>query len=100
MFQNSYAKRLSSVHFLRNKKIYFYVTQRYIFYQLKNPHLAFLREAIKKCPFKKIYVSKKIFFQNFYAKHLKEVHLIKVHFLEFWHNKMIYLIFRISMLSN
>ena len=66
MFQNSYAKRLSSVHFLHNKKIYFYVTQRYIiFTQLKNPHLAFLREAIKKCPFKKIYVSQKIFFSEF-----------------------------------
>ena len=65
MFQNSYAKRLSSVHFLRNKKIYFYVTQRYIFYAIKNPHLAFLREAIKKCPFKKIYVSKKNCFPEF-----------------------------------
>ena len=65
MFQNSYAKRLSSVHFMRNKKIYFYVTQDTFFTQLKNPHLAFLREAIKKCPFKKIYVSQKNFFLEF-----------------------------------
>ena len=65
MFQNSYAKRLSSVHFLHNKKIYFYVTQRYIFYAIKKSTFSFLREAIKKCPFKKIYVSKKIFFSEF-----------------------------------
>ena len=66
-------------------KVYLYHKNVHVsfFTQLKNPHLAFLREAIKKCPFKKIYVSQKNFFQNFYAKHLKEVYLIKVHFLEF-----------------
>ena len=52
MFQNSYAKRLSSVHFLRNKKIYFYMTQRYIFYAIKKSTFSF-----------------------FYAKRLKNVHL-------------------------
>ena len=51
-FQNSYAKQLTSVHFLRNKKIHFYVTQRYIFY------------AIKKSTF-----------SSFYVKRLKKVHL-------------------------
>ena len=63
MFENSYAKRLSSVHFLRNKKIYFYVTQRYIFYAIKNPHLAFLREAIKNVHLKNLCLQKNFFFR-------------------------------------
>ena len=84
MFQNSYAKRLSSVHFLRNKKIYFYVTQRYIFYAIKKSTFSFFyAKRLKNVHLKKFMSPKKFFFQNFYAKHLKEVHLIKVHFLEF-----------------
>ena len=63
-FQNSYAKRLSSVHFLHNKKIYFYVTQRYIFYAIKKSTFSFFyAKRLKNVHLKKCMSSKKNFFR-------------------------------------